>query len=199
MGCFQIFGYVILFGFMSYLLGSWQAAVGLFLGLVAIVFVYRTLVDRSKKTRAEKMLAENIEWQVSDELASYIQEVAVALEGDGNYGFRVVGEQYRKEAFKELAEHLQVDKDETLSLQTQLVCQPNNPHDPKAVAVTLGGYLIGWIPRYAAGRLHDFLLPIGGVATVNTKISFKLQKEEFEVQLNLSEPYTKINIKPFEV
>ena len=191
-------GYFLLFLVFAALLGSIEAAFSFVAVGAALIFAGVFWWNINKRKRAGTLLSENFEKQMSQALADHVQKTAIALQGDGSFSFRVVGEKYRKESFKELAEHLQIDEDETIKLQTQLVCQPNNPHDPKAVAVTLGGYLIGWIPRYAAERLHDFLLPHGGTAAVNSQISFSLANEEFEVDLDLTEPYTKLNIKPFE-
>lgn len=199
MGCLKIIGYVLLFAFLAAVLGSVELLFWLLGLFVVAVAAYRIYKDRANKKLQSEALSEVIEVQVSSQLAQYIKKTAIALDGDGSYSFRVVGEKYRKENFKELAEYMQIDESETVALQTQLVCQPNNPHDPKAVAVTLGGYLIGFLPRYEAEPLHDYLMQYGGVAGVNSKVSFDLESEEFEVDLDLTKPFTKLDIKPFEV
>lgn len=199
MGCLKIIGYVLLFALLAAVLGSVELLFWLLGLFVVAVAAYRIYKDRANKKLQSEALSEVIEVQVSSQLAEYIKKTAIALDGDGSYSFRVVGEKYRKENFKELAEYMQIDESETVALQTQLVCQPNNPHDPKAVAVTLGGYLIGFLPRYEAEPLHDYLMQYGGVAGVNSKVSFDLESEEFEVDLDLTRPFTKLDIKPFEV
>jgi hypothetical protein len=180
------------------LLGSFERA-ALFIGLLVVaVLIYKIWKDRNMKNRTEEMVSENIEKQVSKRLADYVLEKAIAIEGDGSYGFRVVGEKYHKEAYKELAEHMQIDENETVKLQTQLICQPKNPHDATAVAVTLGGYLIGWVPKYESERIHNFLMPFGGIGAANSELSFDLEKEEFDVHLDIGYPLAKLPLKPFE-
>lgn len=199
MGCLKLIGYILLFAFLAAMVGSVELVLWMLAVFVAAILGYRIYKDRTGKKLQDDALSEVIESQVSSKLAEYIKKSAIALDGDGSYSFRVVGEKYRKENFKELADYMQLEESETVSLQTQLVCQPNNPHDPKAVAVTLGGYLIGFLPRYEAEPLHEYLMQHGGVAGVNSKVSFDLEAEEFEVELDLARPFTKLNIKPFEV
>lgn len=198
MSCLSVIGYFLLFLFIAAVLGSIDAAlVAVAIGFAA-VFAAKVWWESRKRQTTNNLLSENFDKQMSKALANHVQKTAIAVGGDGSFSFRVVGEKYRKESFKELADYLQIDGDETVKLQTQLVCQPNNPHDPKAVAVTLGGYLIGYVPRYAAERLHDFLMQFGGTAGVNSQITFSMSNEEFEVELDLTEPFTKLDIKPFE-
>lgn len=198
MSCLKIFGYFLGFMFLAAVVGSVELATGVIIGLVVIAAIFTISKNQVAKKQMSEVLSENIEWQVSQKLADYVMAKAIALEGDGSYGFRVVGEKYHVEAFKELAEHMQIEKSETVRLQTQLICQPNNPHDQFAVAVTLGGFLLGWVPKFASERLHNFLMQHGGVAGVNTQLKFDLKSNEFEVDLDLTEPYTKMNVKPFE-
>lgn len=192
-------GYFLLFLVFVAVVGSFELALGLIGGSALAIFAAGLWWRSRKNETANRLLSENFDKQMSQALADYVQKNAIAIGGDGSFSFRVVGEKFRKESFKELAEHLQIEEDETIKLQTQLVCQPNNPHDPKAVAVTLGGFLIGYVPRYSAERLHDFLMLHGGTAGVNSKIAFAVSKDEFEVELDITEPYTKLDIKPFEV
>ncbi len=197
-GCLAIVGYGIGFLFLVGWLGSFENA-AFFLGaLFLLVLGYRIWKDQTSKKQTELMVSENIDKQVSQKLADYVMQKAIAIQGDDSYSFRVVGEKYHKEAFKELADHMQIDENETVKLQTQLICQPKNPHDSTAVAVTLGGYLIGWVPKYESERVHNFLMPFGGIGTANSELSFDLEKEEFDVHLDIANPLAKLAIKPFE-
>lgn len=188
MGCLGFIWYGFLFLVLAFVVGSVEAAIGIVLAFFIATWVITALTKNRRRKKFTTLIEENIEVQMSQALADHVGTKAVALDGDRSFSFRVVGESYQKENFIELAKHLQVEEVETLMLQVQLVCQPNNPHDSKAVAVTLGGFLVGWVPKHESQRLHDFLLQHQGVATVNAKIFMDVQNQKFEIDLDLGYP-----------
>jgi hypothetical protein len=74
-------------------------------------------------------------------------ERVAAIEGDGTFAFhKVVGESRYQRALSRAAGGRTEDGVE-VEVQAQLVFEPDNPHDPHAVAVYVGGDKVGYIAR----------------------------------------------------
>lgn len=45
----------------------------------------------------------------------------------------------------------------TPDTQLDLVAEPENPADPRALQLVVRGVVIGWIPRYLVDEIHQYL------------------------------------------
>lgn len=67
----------------------------------------------------------------------------------GSYDQEVVGESHYQDALHAIASHLPF---KPWYVQARLELDDGNEHDPAAVAVTIGGLLVGYLPRQDARR-----------------------------------------------
>lgn len=76
-------------------------------------------------------------------------------EGPGTFAYDVVGESHHLDALQAIVteEGLDLDQPGQLACQAFLLCEPDNPHDPNAVAVVISLRRVGYIPRDDAAGL----------------------------------------------
>jgi hypothetical protein len=73
---------------------------------------------------------------------------------DGDSLVRVVGTSHYQEALLELAPR-EADEEVRVEKIATLVPEPDNPHDPDAIAVTIDGRLVGYLSRDENRRWRD--------------------------------------------
>ncbi len=84
------------------------------------------------------------------------QIIAYQVRGDGNFAFDIVGEASYQNNLKQIAG----DKDEVRKAHECIAiirAEPNNPHDPNAVAVGIDNKIVGYFDRATAKKFHKFL------------------------------------------
>jgi HIRAN domain-containing protein len=86
---------------------------------------------------------------------------------DGDSLVRVVGTSHYQEALLELAPR-EADEEVRVEKIAALVPEPDNPHDPDAIAVTIDGRLVGYLSRDENRRWKDVVsgYPIGAEAMI---------------------------------
>lgn len=76
----------------------------------------------------------------------------IAIAGDGAYGFPVVGESHYQVALNAICGG-RTETGHEHYCEAILETEPDNPHDPNAVAVRIDGRKVGHIPRDLAPRI----------------------------------------------
>jgi hypothetical protein len=105
-------------------------------------------------------------------VAGIISALAPLLVGDFGYGKRVIATDSHPHNWQELAEHMQFETSGRAEVMVDLVLQPTHPVEQHAIAATLGGLVIGYVPRVEAVQLYEFIHKLGGVAKVNANVYF---------------------------
>lgn len=80
--------------------------------------------------------------------------VSLEMEGDGSFSFPVVGESHYQDALRRIAGP-EAEKGKRHECAAVITHQPRNRHDKNACAVTIGGNLVGYLPRDEA---KDFVV-----------------------------------------
>lgn len=118
------------------------------------------------------------------------------LRNVGAFGLRVVGTFYYQEALHDLYGPRRPDGVK-IADEGELVTEDENPFDPNAIALVVGGQLLGYLARenailfrqamadarIIAGRFPVHLLVTGGVSTSEGRLA------QFLVHLDLHEPF----------
>lgn len=78
------------------------------------------------------------------------------LEGDGGYGFDVVGESHRQPQLAEVA-GAKTEDGVDVEVTAMLQHDPHNLHDSNAIKVVVGGRHVGFVPRDDAAELANIL------------------------------------------
>jgi hypothetical protein len=73
----------------------------------------------------------------------------VILQGNGDFDFEVVGEASYQDALSEICGG-ETEGGHEHSCAAGLICDDKNAFDPNAVAVTINGYIVGYLARPAA-------------------------------------------------
>lgn len=113
----------------------------------------------------------NLHWPKRPDIAG------IVWRADGRHKMDVVGEShYTSELYALLRTYGDAGSDRYQEAKAPcvLVREPNNPHDPNAVAVQVGGYTVGHIPREEAPQVAWQLDLVGahlaGVATLRGRL-----------------------------
>lgn len=73
------------------------------------------------------------------------------IRGPGSFSVEVVGESFHADAFAKLARrHKPTDLESEAFGDALLTLEPNNPHDPHAVSVSIEGLQVGYLSREVA-------------------------------------------------
>lgn len=140
--------------------------------------------DRAREREASAPKPADVERRVVDDRIEHWQGdrlVKVAYIGDDNYEREVVGLHFHREALAEwltYALDIESGREETLA---RLVREPENEHDPNAVAVQLLGETVGHVPAKAAARLAPQLDTFGPGVEVTCPAKVRWDTETFEV------------------
>src|SRR3954453_17432574 len=97
-------------------------------------------------------------WQILKWLWSSPPATALKIEGDGQFGFQVVGESHYQQELERLAGGKSEESCERYC-DAWLVPEPDNPHDPSAVCVQIQGVKVGYLASQLAGKYRDHLAP----------------------------------------
>jgi len=178
------------------LFGLFAAGAGFFVSVfgamgIAMAVLIGLTVRSTRRTPEEQRRAE----QVSGWLLPEDADVAMN-EGPGTFAYDIVGESYHLDALQEIVteEGLDLDQPGELACQALLLCEPDNPHDPNAVAVVISLRRVGHIPRDDAAELAPKLRKLansrvaggrgGQVLCVQARIGWQ-QRSRIGVRLDL--------------
>lgn len=84
------------------------------------------------------------------------------LEGDGSFDFDIVGESHYQDALTSIVGG-RSDESVELDCVAEIVCEDDNPHDAKAVAIYINGRKVGHLARTVASGYRDMLKKHGWV------------------------------------
>jgi hypothetical protein len=114
---------------------------------------------------------------------------AIALEGDETYSVRAQLCGQHLSNFDGLRVYANTTDGTMLELQAALVVEAANKEIPTAVAVTAGGFVLGYLPAEYSQSLFPFLMDYDGIARVNANIYIEVAAENCRVELDLVRPY----------
>jgi hypothetical protein len=116
-------------------------------------------------------------------------EKAPVLMGPKDYSRRVVWEEKFLNNWLIFAERVQAKEVETLYYVADLVIDPALAGERKAVAVCVGGYIMGYVPRVESAEIYDFLVKHGGIGRCNAQLKVNQKTKEFEAKYSLAHPF----------
>ena len=110
---------------------------------------------------------------------------------DTTFKWRVVRSEDFAENFKVILEEYEGKDGEVFEdFQVQLVCEPANPLNPNAVAVTWGGLIIGYMAKLETPSLFAFIMNMGGVAQAKGRLTFGVEDNSSTVRLDIAMPFS---------
>ena len=137
------------------LFGLFAAGAGFFTSVfgamgIALATAVGLTVRSSARTPEEQRQAEEASGWLLPEDADVTMN-----EGPGTFAYDIVGESFHLDALQAIVteEGLDLDQPGELACQAFLLCEPDNPHDPNAVAVVISLRRVGHIPRDDAAEL----------------------------------------------
>ena len=114
---------------------------------------------------------------------------APVLMGPKDYSRRVVWEEKFLDNWLIFAQRAQAKEVETLYFVADLIIDPALAGEQKAVAVCVGGYIMGYVPRVESAEIYDFLVQHGGIGRCNSQLKVNLKTKEFEAKYSLAHPF----------
>jgi hypothetical protein len=110
---------------------------------------------------------------------------------DDTFKWRVVrSEDYAQNFETILQEYEGRDGDVFEGFQAQLVCEPANPLNPNAIAVTWGGLIIGYMAKLETPSLFAYIMNIGGMAQARGRLTFGVADNTSTVRLDIAMPFS---------
>lgn len=116
-------------------------------------------------------------------------EKAPVLMGPKDYSRRVVWEEKFLNNWRIFAQRARAKEVETLYYVADLLIDPALAGEQKAVAVCVGGYIMGYVPRVESAEVYDFLVKNGGTGHCNAQLKVNLKTNEFEAKYSLAHPF----------
>lgn len=188
-------GRLLFLGFVMALIVTWvfnfdfgiAFAVGV--GLVVVITFGRHFFKELNRSKSRNLALFSV--PLTKELSPAITlaaDSAPVIVGTEDYSRRVVWEERFLENWLIFAERVQSKEIETVYYMTDLVIDPALEGEEKAVAFTVGGYILGYIPRVESPAIFDFLVQHGGIARCNAELKLNLKTNEFEAKYSVSYP-----------
>jgi len=167
----RVIALLLLFALLATWLGSTSSAGLVVLVVTGLVVGGAVAMLRSQANKTDRLLAVGFQGELPKPLQAAVLK-APLLVGDLSYGKRVIATDSYPHNWVELAEHMQFETSGRAEVMVDLVLQPTHPVEQQAIAVTLGGLVIGYVPRVEAVQLYEFIHKLGGVARVNANVYF---------------------------
>jgi hypothetical protein len=167
----RVIATLLLFALIATWLGSTSSTGLVVLVVTGLVVGGAVAMLRSQATKTDRLLAVPFEGELPAVLRAAVQK-APLLVGDLSYGKRVIAADSYPHNWQELAELMQFETSGRAEVLVDLVLQPTHPTEQYAIAVTLGGLVIGYVPRVEAVQLYEFVHKLGGAAKVNANVYF---------------------------
>lgn len=161
-------------------------AVGLIVASVFAFHFFRELAKRRPRTL--KMLSAPLPSQLPPAILEAVERAPVLM-GPKTYSRRVVWEEKFLDNWILFANRVQSKEVETHHYVADLIIDPSYPGETKAVAVAVGGYVMGYLPRVESIEIFDFLTRYGGLARCNAELRVNLKTKEFDAKLAISQPF----------
>jgi hypothetical protein len=183
----RVIALLLLFALLATWLGSTSSAGLVVLVVTGLVVGGAVAMLRSQANKTDKMLAVGFQGELPAVFRAAVQK-APLLVGDFSYGKRVIATDSYPHNWQELAEHMQFEAPGRAEVMVDLVLQPTHPVEQQAIAATLGGLVIGYVPRVEAVQLYDFIHKLGGVAKVNANVYFDPAGDKNRVEIDWTLP-----------
>jgi hypothetical protein len=190
------FGRLLFFGIvLGLVLSNWfnmdfgpalAWAVGLIVASVFGFHFFRELARRRPRTL--KLLSSPLPAELPPAVLEAIERSPVLM-GPSTYPRRVVWEEKFLDNWILFANRVQSKEVETHHYVADLIIDPSYPGETHAVAVAVGGYVMGYLPRVESAEIYDFLTRYGGIARCNAELKVNLKTNEFDAKLAISQPF----------
>lgn len=170
----------ILFGLLTLLIVA---------GIIVFIWLY-FYKDYLFKQKASAELSKTlIGRKLSDELIR-ISAVAPVLVPSDEFAWRVVHSDDFGENFDAILKEYEGRDGETVdSFEAVLVCEPANPLNPNAIAVTWFGYVMGYLPKSESAELFAFIMKRGGMARATARMKFDIADNSSAVRVDVQKPF----------
>ena len=183
----RVIALLLLFALLATWLGSSGSAAIVVIVVTGLVVGGAVAMLRSQASKTDRLLATGFEGELPEPLITAVMG-APLLVGDLSYGKRVIATDSYPANWVELAEHMQFDEPGRAEVMVDLVLQPTHPSEQQAIAATLGGLVIGYVPRVEAVQLYEFIHKLGGVAKVNANVYFDPEGGKNRVEVDWTLP-----------
>lgn len=98
----------------------------------------------------------------------------VWMSANGSYEQAVVGESHYQRALSKICGG-QTEEGHRLEVDAELVYEDSNPYDSNAVAVQIGGALVGYLPRDVARELRERAVEVGAPVGVPIRCKARIR------------------------
>lgn len=156
----------------------------------------RINANLEKLAQRSESLSETREKNIADDFLRHgtpLQKPAARYEPpqSAEFDFEIVGESQYKTALAGIIQAATQEEQDAgeIICTAQLQAEPENPFDPKAVRVTIGGQTVGYIPKSETARFHKLLKANEGVLTYMALVGWNpenIASGVVGVRLNLS-------------
>jgi hypothetical protein len=168
-GCVRIVAIVLLFAMVATVVGALAGDTVVVAIITGLVIGGAVALIRTRQKKQDRLLGLSYRDELPPELLPLVRS-APLLNGDGGYGKRVVMTEEFAGSWQQIAEQMQFTDPGRAEVMVDLVLQPNHPTESGAVAATLGGRVLGYVPRVEAVQLYEFIYKLGGAARANANV-----------------------------
>lgn len=191
-GCLGLFVGVVLASLIASAIGN--IVFGLFTILIVLIIlvIVGAVIYKNQmfKDEAASALSKTlIGSKLTDDLIR-ISKVAPKLAASEDFAFRVVHSDKFGENFDAVLREYEGRDGETVeSFEVVLVCEPANPLNPNAVAVTWFGFVMGYLAKIESAEIFTFINSRGGLAKANAKMKFDIENNASAVRVDIQKPF----------
>jgi hypothetical protein len=182
------------------IIGALQSAVGqgAFVVLVLLVvaavgygFYNNYKITKERKFNPVNMLRDVLfGTKLPEDIASKAA-AANLLAYDDAFKWRVVRSADYAANFETILQEYEGQDGEVIEdFQAQLVCEPANPLNPNAIAVTWGGLIIGYMAKLETPSLFAYIMNMGGMVQVRGRLTFGVAENTSTVRLDIAMPFS---------
>jgi hypothetical protein len=165
-GCVRIIAILVLFAMVATVVGAIAGDTVVLAIITGLIVGGAVALIRNRQKKIDRLLGVSYRDELPTSLHPLVR-AAPLLIGDGGYGKRVVMTDQFAESWSRLADHMQFEEPGRAEVMVDLVLQPNHPTEQGAIAATLGGQVLGYVPRVEAVQLYEFIYKLGGAARAN--------------------------------
>jgi hypothetical protein len=168
-GCVRIVAIVLLFAMVATVAGALAGDAVMVVLITGLIIGGGVALVQNRQKKQDRLLGLSYSGELPQELLPLVRS-APLLNGDGGYGKRVVMTDEFLGNWQQIAEHLQFEEPGRTEVMVDLVLQPSHPTESGAIAATLGGLVLGYVPRVEAVQLYEFIYKLGGAARANANV-----------------------------
>ncbi len=158
-------------------------------GLLILIAVFgrRRILEKRVADNRKKFAEMNFENLAAAEIEAILKKAPV-LKGNGKFAFKAVGTIPFSKNFDEIRMRRRIYFVEPTRIEVLLIPQPANTERKNAVAVTIDGKVLGYVPAREASEMHNYLLAHTSGLRATAKIYLGSRPEFNALMLDMAKP-----------